>query len=816
MSDEEIRPPADAGDYGAEQIQVLDDIESVRQRPGMYIGDTGPRGFHHMLFEVVDNAVDETMAGYARHILVRLHANGSASVVDDGRGIPVEMHPEEGRPAVEVVMTMLHAGAKFGSKAYKTSSGLHGVGVSAVNALSEWLEVEVWRDGYEHVQRYERGRPVTPLERRGKTPKRGTRVTFKPDPEIFGALTFSRDVVAKRLRELAFLNSGLRIALEEEAGEREEFFFEGGIREFVAYLAQGKQPLHPEPVHIRREAGDVRVEAAFQYTDSFSESVHAFANSIHTVDGGTHLSGFRSALTRVFNQVAREKGLVKEREALPSGDDYREGLAAVVSVWLPNPQFESQTKVKLTNTDVEGIVAQVVYEEVRDYLERHPAAAQVIVEKALLARRAREAARQARELVQRKGALTGAGLPGKLADCQSRNRDETELFIVEGESAGGSAKQGRDRRFQAILPIKGKILNVQKARLDRMLKHEEIRTIIAAIGCGIGEREFDLSKMRYGRVVIMTDADVDGSHIRTLLLTFFFWHMRPLVEAGRLAIAMPPLYRLKHGKREEYLHDDISLTRALMNLGIEGSVLQAPSGRRFGGAELRALVEAVLKVEEWVPILERKDTDPVAFFGMLDDAGRLPLYRVRRGGETLFFRTDEEMNRWIRETQQKEGVEFAVYVDETEIPQESEYEPLVITEYLGVAEAARALVRLREAGFGVADVFRGEGDGAAAYRLMQEGGEPIGPITSLRGLVRAIRRAGQKGVEVQRYKGLGEMNPQQLWETTMDPARRRLRLVTLEDAVRAERMFQTLMGDDVEPRREFIERHALEVKFLDV
>ncbi|HXG63287.1 MAG TPA: DNA topoisomerase (ATP-hydrolyzing) subunit B [Planctomycetota bacterium] len=807
-----------AGQYGAQDIRVLEGLEAVRQRPGMFIGDTGPRGLHHLIYEVVDNSIDEAMAGYCRSIAVRLHADGSCSVTDDGRGIPVDLHPEEGKSALEVVLCTLHAGGKFDSKAYSVSAGLHGVGVSAVNALSEFLEATVWRDGHEWFFRCERGVPCGPVERRGPSTRRGTRIHFKPDREIFKDTNFVFETIAKRLRELAFLNRGVHISLHDErAGKGEDFKYDGGIREFVAYLNKGKGRLHEDVIWFERKVGDVTVECALQWNDRYEPAEFCFANSINTHDGGTHLSGFRSALTRTLNLYAREAGLLREKDAPPTGDDYRAGLTAVVSVRLPNPQFESQTKVKLTNTDVEGVVTTVVNEELKDYLEKHPEVGKAVFLKALAESQAREAARRARETV-RKGALTSGDLPGKLADCSSRDRESTELFIVEGDSAGGSAKQGRDRRFQAILPLKGKILNVEKARIDKMLKHDEIRTVISAIGAGIGDEEFDLSRLRYGKIIIMTDADVDGSHIRTLLLTFFFRHMRPLIEHGLVYIAQPPLYKVIHKNREEYVHNERDMTRVLVNLGIEGTAFEGPS-RTLEGPELRRLVEAVVRIEEAILPVQRKGLPLERYLQHFDPrTGKLPLYRARWQGKDRFFYAQEALDAFVEEEERAAGREIEVFsADDVEGPPQGGASAVLLNEFHEVAEDLAGAVReLLNLGFPMADYFRAEEpDGKPKYRLRHEA--DVVPVRVLRDVLKGIRQIGKKGLkEVQRFKGLGEMDAEQLWETTMDPARRTLLKVTIEDAVQAERMFTILMGEEVEPRREFIEKHALEVKFLDV
>jgi DNA gyrase subunit B len=802
--------------YGAEDIRVLEGLEAVRQRPGMFIGDTGPRGLHHLVYEVVDNSIDEAMAGHAKTIAVRIHGDGSISVTDDGRGIPVGLHKEEGKSALEVVLCTLHAGGKFDNKSYSVSAGLHGVGVSAVNALSEFLEATVWRDGFEHFFRCEQGIPKAPVEKRGESTRRGTRIHFKPDGTIFkDDTTYVFETIAKRLRELAFLNKGVHISLtDERTGKGEDFKFEGGIREFVAYLNKGKGRLHEDIIWFERRIGSVYVECALQWNDRYDPTEFSFANSINTHDGGTHLSGFRSALTRTLNTFAREAQLLREKDAPPTGDDYRAGMTTVVSVRLPNPQFESQTKVKLTNTDIEGAVTQVVNEELKDYLEKHRDVGKAVVQKALAESQAREAARRARETV-RKGALTSGDLPGKLADCSSRDRDNTELYIVEGDSAGGSAKQGRNRKFQAILPLKGKILNVEKARIDRMLKHDEIRTVISAIGTGIGEEEFDLSKLRYGKIIIMTDADVDGSHIRTLLLTFFFRHMRQLIDRGIVHIAQPPLYRVVRKKHEEFVHNEKDMTRVLVDLGIEGTAFEGPA-RTISGAELRTLIEAVLKIEDAVPLVQRKGLSMEKYLQHYDPkTGRLPTYRARwQGAETYFF-SQESLDQWIEAQEKEAGRELEAYSDDFEAPKAGTLPAIILSEFPGVPEVEAAVREIQNLGFQMAEYFRGELlEGKAKYRLAYEG-ETL-PVQTLRELLRGIRQVGKKGLEVTRFKGLGEMDAEQLWETTMNPDKRTLLKVTIEDAIEAERMFTILMGEEVEPRREFIEKHALEVKFLDV
>ncbi len=811
---EETKP---AVSYGAKDIRVLEGLEAVRQRPGMFIGDTGARGLHHLVYEVVDNSIDEAMAGHAKLIQVRLHPDGSCSVIDDGRGIPCDIHAEEGKSALEVVLCTLHAGGKFDNKSYSVSAGLHGVGVSAVNAVSEWLEATVWRDGEEHFFRCEKGIPKAPVEKKGPATKRGTRVHFLPDPTIFKdtqELVF--ETLVKRLRELAFLNKGIHITLSDErSGKNEEFKYEGGIAEFVKYLNLGKGRVHEGVIHFERQVGAVYVECALQWNDRYDPVEFCFANSINTHDGGTHQSGFRSALTRTLNSFARGAQLLREKDAPPSGDDYRAGLTVVVSVRLPNPQFESQTKVKLTNTDIEGVVTQVVNDELKDYLEKHPEIGKAVFLKAMSESQAREAARRARETV-RKGALTSGDLPGKLADCTSRDRENTELYIVEGDSAGGSAKQGRDRRYQAILPLKGKILNVEKARIDKILKHEEIRVVISAMGTGIGDQDFDLAKLRYGKIIIMTDADVDGSHIRTLLLTFFFRHMRKLVDGGHVYIAQPPLYKVTSKNKEQYVHNEKAMLRIFVDLGIDGAALEGPV-RKIHGPDLRTLVEAVMRIEDALVLVQRKGLTMDRYLQQYDaKAGKLPVYRTRRDGKECFFYSQEALDHWIGEEEKAAGTELEVHSDDFEAPPQGVTPAILLNEFHGVTEVAGAVKDLLNLGFTVPEYFRAEdAEGKPKYHLGHEADRV--PLRSLREILKAMRTVGRKGLkDVQRFKGLGEMDAEQLWETTMDPEHRTLLKVSIEDAIQAERMFSILMGEEVEPRREFIEKHALEVKNLDV
>ncbi len=789
--------------YDASTIKVLGGIEAVRKRPAMYIGDTTARGVHHLIFEVVDNSVDEAMAGYCKRIEVTLHADGSCTVFDDGRGIPVDMHKQMKKPALEVIMTTLHSGGKFDHKTYKVSGGLHGVGVSVVNALSEWLEAEVRKDGKIYHQEYVRGSARKPMKVRGKTKKQGTKISFKPDPKIFQTTEFSFETIAARMREMAFLNPGLLIVVEEEAsGKKEEFKYDGGIKAFVKYLNSGKDRIHRDIIYLAGGQDNVQVEVAMQYTDGYAETIFSFANNINTREGGTHLSGFKSALTRVFNQYAKTAALLKEGDKPPSGEDVREGLTAVISVRVPEPQFEGQTKTTLGNRDVEGLVQQTVHEQLASYCEEHPSSARAIVSKCLLAARARDAARKARELTRRKGALSSGSLPGKLADCSSRDVERTELYIVEGDSAGGSAKQGRDRWHQAVLPLRGKILNVEKARLDKMLNHEEIRMLITALGTGIGTDEFDISKVRYGKIIVMTDADVDGSHIRTLLLTFFFRHMQKLIEEGYIYIAQPPLFRVRRKKREEYIHSEKEMKRALLELGLDGTALTILGRRKhmLEGAALRKLTEILERMEDLQVLVRRKGTSLEEYLAMRKGPKKtLPRYCVASEGERHFFSGEKELTRYLRKIEQKQ--EEALFEEE-------------VIEFHERDEIAKTIQGLQRAGVSLGAYFPRDEGQKPRYILRYDGEDS--PVIWGSQLLPAIRKIGQKGLDIQRYKGLGEMNPQQLWETTMNPETRTLVRVRLEDAVKADQIFTILMGSGVAPRRQFIEKHALEVRYLDV
>ena len=806
-----------SGTYDASHITVLEGIEAVRKRPAMYIGDTSVRGYHHLVYEVVDNSIDEALAGYCTSIQVQINADGSCTVNDNGRGIPVDMHPTEKRPAVEVALTVLHAGGKFDNDSYKVSGGLHGVGVSCVNALSEWLEVEVRRDGQIYHQRYERGKPVSKLETIGKTRGTGTKVTFLPDNTIFSTSKFEWDILANRLRELAFLNGGIEISFSQEEPARTEVFkFKGGVVEFVDHLNRNKNPLHPKVIAFNKERDGMVVEIAFQYTDTYTETLLSFANNINTIEGGTHLSGFRSALTRTINAYAKTNKLIKEDKESLSGEDIREGLTAVVSVKLPRPQFEGQTKTKLGNSEVEGIVASVVNDELGMYLEEHPSVARRVIDKALLSARARDAARKARDLTRRKGALDSAALPGKLADCSERDPALCELYLVEGDSAGGSAKQGRNREFQAILPLRGKVLNVEKARLDKILNNNEIRTMVTAIGAGIGADEFDVSKVRYHKIIIMTDADVDGSHIRTLLLTFFYRQMPHLIESGYVYLAQPPLYKVSRKKREEYIDTDETLTRKLLELGAEDLTLKVSRTRSFDGKDLMAVLELLLQVEQASKSLARKGVNLEEYLKKRGKSGAFPRYYVTIGkGESAehhFVTTDDELKALREETERKTGSQLEIFT-ESGHASGGQGDSIFRWQELYVASAlAKVVDNLEKKGFSL-DHFEKREEPVFTLKDADDGDTPI---FSLPHLLEVIRESGRKGLNIQRYKGLGEMNPEQLYETTMNPEKRKLLKVVQEDAIRADEIFTILMGDEVEPRRKFIEDNALNVTNLDI
>ena len=830
--------------YDAAQIDKLEGLEAVRKRPGMYIGDPDERGLHHCVFEVLDNSIDEHLAGYCSKIEVAVHVDGSASIRDNGRGIPVDMHPKFKMPAVELVLTNLHAGGKFGQGAYKYSGGLHGVGAKCVNALSDWFKVEVSREGKVYHMGFERGKTTQKLEVIGELKNKkqtGTLITFLPDPTIFTITTeFKFERLASRLRELAFLNPGLEIKLADERSEspkKETFLYKHGIEEFVRQLGENKQVIHPKPVILSRQRDEVFIDVVLQYNDSYNDQILCFANSIPNPDGGTHLTGFRSALTKAVNQYAKTNGLIKDKDPAISGDDVREGLICVLSIKLPNPRFESQTKVKLVNTEIDGVVNSVVYEGLMTYFDQNPPVAKRIFEKVLTAARAREAARKARETI-RKGALTGGGLPGKLADCSERDPELTELYIVEGDSAGGSAKQGRDRRYQAILPIRGKLINVEKARLDQALKNTEIQSMITAIGTGIGrakdetttkdEASFDITKLRYGRIIIMTDADVDGSHIRTLLLTFFYRQMTELVRAGKIFIAQPPLYQIKRKKREEYVDDDIQLNRILISLGAEDVRLKnLADGKELSTAQLKDILEALEKLAKLSESVRRHGGDFESFLEARDAKnGKLPAYlvKVREGNEesVVYFHDEREVRAFHEQnldlnlfdvemgqellplapaTARSNGVRRRA--KKVELHESATIQKLI-------NELARKGLKLDHYAASDRPIFElieGEGEKAVAH-----------PLFSIPEIHHKIVEIGRRGVQIKRFKGLGEMNAKELFNTTMDPNKRKLLKVDLNDdnAVEADQMFTRLMGDVVEPRRQYIEDNALNVRNLDV
>jgi DNA gyrase subunit B len=810
--------------YTADAIKVLEGLEAVRKRPAMYIGDTSEYGLHKLVYEVVDNSVDENMAGHCSEIDVRIYGDGSISVSDNGRGMPVDIHKDKGKSAIEVILTTLHAGGKFDKGSYKVSGGLHGVGVSCVNALSEWLEVEVFRDGQVYLQRYERGDPVQDVKAVGKTGKTGTKITFKPDGDIFEVMDFKYGLLSARLRELAFLNGGLTISITDERGKEdksEKFLYEGGLVEFITHLNTGKSPLHKDVIYLSKSEEDQEVEVVFQYNDGYNEVLYSFVNSINTNDGGTHVSGFRSALTRTFNNYARSHNLLKRGDP-PSGDDLREGMTAVISCRIAEPQFEGQTKNKLGNSEIQGFVEQSVNEALGAYLDQNPRVAKTIVQKAVQASHAREAARKARELTRRKGALSPGSLPGKLADCQSRDNETTELYIVEGDSAGGSAKQGRDRHFQAILPLKGKILNVEKARIDKMIGHAEIAALISALGTGIGDEEFNLEKCRYGKLVIMTDADVDGSHIRTLLLTFFFRHMRPLLEAGRVYIAQPPLYRVRRKKKEEYVTTDADMLRALLELGLDGSrLVVSASTEEIGGENLKKIVAQLEKLEAFENGFRKKGLETAQILAMEKD-GAFPIHKVTVGDAEHFFYSTEEQAAFLSELEGERAQDAAAAsqaeTEDQDAPatKEIEKERVVVQELHESRELTKTLGRLAALGFSVADVLREKDYDPEDPRFWLQNDSRKVPLAGLLDFMPAVREFGKEGLDIQRYKGLGEMNPDQLWDTTLDPARRTLLRVELGNAVEAEEMFSLMMGDDVAARRKYIESHALEISNLDI
>tara|TARA_B110000037_G_scaffold217570_1_gene278885 strand:+ start:25083 stop:27575 length:2493 start_codon:yes stop_codon:yes gene_type:complete len=829
MTQEASKPEA----YDSSQIQKLEGLEGVRKRPDMYIGDTGERGLHHCVFEIVDNSIDEALAGFCSRITVSIHNDGSASVEDDGRGIPVDTHPKYNMPALELVMTNLHAGGKFGKGAYQVSGGLHGVGAKCVNALAETFEVEVSREGKVHHMGFSRGKTTEKLKVIGSAKSTGTRITWTVDPEIFLATReYKYDLLAKRLRELAFLNPGVEIHLSDERVERKEmFFFKDGIKEYVAFLNRGKGVIYPEPLAFsgaipstegEKAGANIVVDIALQHNDGFNDQIYAYANSIHNFEGGTHLSGFRTALTRVINNYAKANNLLKDKDPALTGDDVREGLTAIISVKVPEPRFEGQTKTKLSNSEVDGIVQKIVGEKLKYAFEENPALGKKFVEKALNAARARDAARKARDTVRKSAMVTG-GLPGKLADCSEKDPSLCEIFIVEGDSAGGSAKQGRDRRYQAILPIRGKLINVEKARIDKVLNNNEIRTIITAMGTGIGEHEgegaFDAQKARYHKIIIMCDADVDGAHIATLLLTFIFRQMKGLIEAGFVYIAQPPLYKIKRKKREQYVDNDEELNRILLELGAEDvSLVRTRDKHEFTSVKVDRIVEALSRLEGLGNGVMRYGCPLDIFLDQHDDKQNLPKYivRIRTGNDEIFryLRNEDERTQFIT----TEGFEDAfsdTMIRQVETADRTVNQRISIHEIFEAASMSKILHEMAKLGLVVESWCAGED---VRYNLVENVGtdkESKVELFTILELLPKIRESGRKGLSIQRYKGLGEMNPKQLYETTMDPEKRRLLRVDITDAVKAEQVFSTLMGDDVPSRRQFIEDNALNAVNID-
>ena len=828
MGEMDIKQTEENGQvYEADSIKVLEGLEAVRKRPAMYIGSTGKEGLHHLVYEVVDNSIDEASAGFCDTITVRIRVDNSIVVDDNGRGIPVDIHKAEGVSAAEVVLTKLHAGAKFSNESYKISGGLHGVGVSVVNALSSTLELEVRRDGGVYTQSYVNGVPTAPLEQVGKTKGRGTKVTFRPNEEIFEETEYSFDLLSNRLRELAFLNPGVKITLmDERTDKKSDFFYKGGIVSFVEYLNRSKKVLHKEPIFVNGAREDCYVEVALQYNDTYAENIFSFANSINTTEGGTHMIGFRSALTRVFNNYAINNKIFKDSKESLKGEDLREGLTCVISVKVKSPQFEGQTKTKLGNSEVKGLVEGVVYEKIGTYLEENPSIAKQLLSKALDASRAREAARRARELTRRKSALEVGALPGKLADCQERDPARSEIYLVEGDSAGGSAKQGRDRKNQAILPLRGKVLNVEKARFDKMLQNEEIKVIVTALGTGIGQGDFDISRLRYQKVIIMTDADVDGSHIRTLLLTFFFRQMRELVERGYLFIAQPPLFKVSDRKNEIYIHNEDEMKSYVLENGVNKIRIYMENGTTMTGNRLAGYLKKMIRIESILNKFEKEEKNR-------------EIIRVLAGDPALTdndFKSEEALIRVAKRTAMAVGpvndtgitvpkldfaeksVEFTVDMDQEHglykmvfaIMQDGrrlttcvDKDTVRTPKFAEVKALINQLTILGEAPYQVAAEDAANGGRTIALQSMPE-------------LIDYVVTAGKKGLLVQRYKGLGEMNPEQLWETTMNPEKRTLLQVRVEDAVEADEIFTTLMGDQVEPRRDFIHKNALYVSNLDI
>lgn len=822
--------------YGADDLQHLSDREHVRERFGMYIGDNTARGLHHLVYEVVDNSIDECVANYAKRVHTTVNVDGSVTVEDDGRGIPVERHPQLSEEmdrevsTLEGVMTVLKFGGKFQKGAYQTSGGLHGVGVTVVNFLSEWCEVEVAREGHVYQQEYQRGEPTGPVRRMGTTTRTGTKTTFKPDPQIFPNTKFSWDTLAKRLQELAFLNRGVRIAFADVASsQNEEFCYERGIIEFVEWLNRSSDAIHPDVITIVGEKDGVSWDIALQYTGEYTENVHSYVNNISTTEGGTHVSGYRSAITRCLNAYGKKVGIYKD--IIPTGEDVREGLTSVISVRVPHPQFEGQTKTKLGNGEIEGIINSAVGDFLTKYLEENPKSAKAIVQKGVLAAEARAAAQKAKALLrERKGALSGGGLPGKLRDCTSRDVAKCELYLVEGDSAGGSAEGGRRREYQAILPLRGKIINAYKSREDKVLANEEVRSMISAIGAGIGD-EADLGRRRYDKIVIMTDADVDGSHIRTLLLTFFYRQMYQLVAAGHVYVAQPPLFRVRSKKRVYYVQTEDAMKNQLLDMGLGEGVFDPGDGRQISGDEMSKLCRTLSGLEDALVALERRGISLREHAGRRDaTTGKLPMYHVFYGIEEHWFCSRESLESFVEKKSAEAGGELAIGRPENpgntsissepsalnvNIDQEG-HEQLITVELHEVRSINAGLAELVTMGFGIESLLPEDRTGSEDSRYTLRRGENEIGLEDLRSLLSAVRRAGERGLSITRFKGLGEMNAEELRDTTLDPANRTLLRVTMTDAAAADDLFRVLMGEKVEPRREFIERHALDVKNLDV
>ncbi|MEC7500817.1 MAG: DNA gyrase subunit B [Planctomycetota bacterium] len=808
-------------EYKPEDLQHLSDLEHVRERPSMYIGDTTSRGLHHLVFEVVDNSIDEAMAGYATTVRVQINNDGSVTVEDDGRGIPVGRHEQlseelgKETSTLEGVMTVLKFGGKFEKGAYQTSGGLHGVGVTVVNFLSQWCEVEVCREGHVYQQEYERGIPQGEVKRLGATDKVGTKTTFKPDAQIFQTTQYSYDVLYKRLQELAFLNRGVRIVYRDErTDEGEEFLYENGIIEFVQHLNRASEAIHPDVIYLSGESDDVGYEIALQYCGEFTENVQSYVNNIHTHEGGTHVSGFRSALTRSLNSYGRKQNLFKD--ITPSGDDFREGITAVISMRVPHPQFEGQTKTKLGNSEVESVVHTVLGEFLSNYLEENPKNAKNLVRKGILAAEAREAARKAKALLrERKGVLSGGGLPGKLRDCSSKEMERCELYLVEGDSAGGSAEGGRLREYQAILPLRGKIINAYKSREDKVLANEEVRSMISAVGIGIGEDQ-DLSKRRYDKIVIMTDADVDGSHIRTLLLTFFYRQMYDLVKEGKVYVAQPPLFRVKQKKKTFYVQTEEEMKTQLTESGLKDSAFDPRDGRLISGEEMKKLCSTLSAIEEPLAALERRGINLRTHAARQDpETGKLPMFHVFLGKEEHWFISRTELNAFVEKQEKEAGQELQVAEGE-EVNGTPESRRLHIVEFNEIRTINTLLGDLREMQFEIDALLPVERTGTEEARYLLRRGETEIGIEELRSLLSAVRAAGEKGLQVTRFKGLGEMNAEELRETTLDPSNRTLLKIRMDDASQADELFRILMGDHVETRREFIQKHALDASSLDI